>query len=233
MISIIVITYNEEQKIGKLLDNLHQLPHTHGKEIIISDGGSSDNTIEAINNRARIIIGKKGKAFQMNKAAQAAWGNILLFVHADMHLPFNTLLAVEEVIYKEKFDGGGFTNRFDQHNNKIKRISTIMNAWFFDKKEQADRGIFYGDNAIFISKSAFQTLGGFKEMLIMEDFDFSKRASLQFKLKKISNPVIIVSARRHIQSGFFKTQFLCIIIRLLYKLGISPSTLAKWYTPIR
>ena len=207
--------------IDKLLDTLHQLAHTCGKEIIISVEGSSDNTIEAINNRARIIInGKTRKSFKLNKAAQAAWGDILLFVHTDMHLPPNILLVIEEVIYQEKFDGGGFTNKLEQNNNgRIKQIGSIRNTKFFDKKNPSDKGIFYYDNAIFIKKSAFQQLEGFKEIPFMEDYDFSKRASQQFNLKKITNPVITISARRYIQSSFFQTRFLRIIISYFYKLG--------------
>ena len=229
MISIIVHNCNEEQKIEQLLDTLHQLAHTCGKEIIISVEGSSDNTIEAINNRARIIInGKTRKSFKLNKAAQAAWGDILLFVHTDMHLPPNILLVIEEVIYQEKFDGGGFTNKLEQNNNgKIKQIGSIRNTKFFDKKNPSDKGIFYCDNAIFIKKSAFQQLEGFKEIPFMEDYDFSKRASQQFNLKKITNPVIKISIQKRTQIGFLMTQFLWLVTHFFYKLGIFPSILAK------
>ena len=233
MISIIVLTYNEGDTIQAILDNLQQLPQNRGKEIIVADGGSSDETVNIIKNQARIIFSKTGKAYQMNKAAKAAWGDILFFVHADMHLPINTLLAIEEVIYKEKLDGGGFANVFDQHNDKIKKIGNILNLRIFDKREQSDKGIFYGDNAIFIKKSAFESLGGFKEIPIMEDYEFSKRASKNFKLKKLKKPIITVSARRHIKAGFIKTRILWITIRQLYKLGFSPFLLAKWYDHIR
>jgi len=228
MISIIVNPYNEEQKIEQLLNNLHQLSHIHGKEIIISGRNNNDDTIEAINNTTRIINRKTGKVFQMNKAAQAAWGDILLFVHADMHLPINTLLAIEEAIYEEKFDGGGFTNKFEPNNNgKIKQIGSSMITRFFGKKEPSDSGIFCGDNAIFIKKSAFQQLEGFKEMPFMEDYDFSKRASQQFKFKKITNPVITILVQRRTQIGFLKTRFLWLVTYFFYKLGIFPSILTK------
>ena len=233
MISIIILTYNEGETIQTLLGNLQQLSQTHGKEIIVADGGSSDETISAVNNQARIIFSKTGKAFQMNKAAKAAWGDILFFVHADMHFPMNTLLAIEEAVYKEKVDGGGFSNIFDQHNDKIKQIGNIMNLRIFDKREQSDKGIFYGDNALFIKKSVFESLGGFKEIPIMEDYEFSKRASKIFNLKKLKNPIITVSARRHIKTGFIKTRFLWIVIRQLYKMGCSPFVLAKWYAHVR
>ena len=233
MISIIILTYNEGETIQTLLGNLKQLPHTNGKEIIVADGGSNDDTINAIKNQARIIFSKTGKAFQMNKAAKAAWGDILFFVHADMHFPTNTLLAIEEAVYTEKVAGGGFANVFDQHNDKIKKIGNIMNLRIFDRREQSDKGIFYGDNAIFIKKSVFKKLGGFKEIPIMEDYEFSKRASKDFKLRKIKDPIITVSARRHIKTGFIKTRFLWIMIRELYKIGFSPFLLAKWYAHIR
>ncbi|MCZ6593692.1 MAG: hypothetical protein O6943_02115, partial [Bacteroidetes bacterium] len=104
---------------------------------------------------------------------------------------------------------------------------------FLNKKEQSDKGVFYGDNGIFMKKSVIETLKGFKEIPIMEDYDFSKRMRQHFKVIKIKEPPIVVSARRHIKAGFFKTRFQWIAIKKLYQLGISPKVLAKWYSDIR
>lgn len=108
-----------------------------------------------------------------------------------------------------------------------------MNLRFINKKEQSDKGIFYGDNGIFVKKSVFEKLKGFKEIPIMEDYDFSNKMKQHHRIIKIKGPPIIISARRHVKAGFFKTRFHWIAIRKLYVWGVSPRVLAKWYVDIR
>ena len=108
-----------------------------------------------------------------------------------------------------------------------------MNFRFFDKREQSDKGVFYGDNGIFVLKSVFEKLNGFKEIPIMEDYDFSKRLHKNHPTFKLKTPKIVVSARRHIKAGFLKTRLQWVFIRKLYNWGVSPFILAKWYKDIR
>jgi GT2 family glycosyltransferase len=168
----------------------------------------------------------------MNDAAKAARGDILFFVHADMKLAENTLTVIQKHIGLG-YDGGGFANLFDEYNDKIKNIGTWMNFRFFNIKEQSDKGIFYGDNGIFVKRNVLDNLLGFKEIPIMEDYDFSRRMRQNFKVIKIKQPPIIISARRHIKTGFLKTRFQWIAIRRLYQWGVSPKMLARLYGDIR
>lgn len=232
MISIIIPTYNESDAIEKTLIQLNEVSCRETKEIIVTDGGSTDHTTEIASRFAKVIQCKKGKAIQMNDGAKYANGEILFFVHADMFVPDGALQAINNQII-EGFDGGGFANVFDAHNKKIKLIGTILNFRFFNTNEQSDRNIFYGDNGIFVKKEVFERLNGFKEIPIMEDYDFSMRMKKQFKVKQIKFPKLILSARRHVEAGFFKTRILWILIRKFYKLGVSPFRLAKWYADVR
>ena len=231
MISIIIPTYNESAVIEKTIRNLAELTCDEDKEIIIADGGSIDNTIEIASRYARIIKSEKGKAKQLNAGAAEANGELLFFVHADMYVPNGALAAILNQI-EEGFDGGGFANEFDQHNDKIKLIGRILNLRLRNK-EQSDRCIFYGDNGIFVKRNVFEKLGGFKEIPIMEDYDFSIRMKKQFSVRQVKYPKLILSARRHAEAGFFKTRIQWILIRKLYKLGVSPFKLAKWYADVR
>lgn len=233
MISTIIVAYNEEEYIKSIISELRKQKFHHQYEILLADGNSTDDTVKIAKQEGLSIINcRKGKACQMNDAVKEAKGDILFFVHADMKLADKTLSAIQEQI-NLGFDGGGFANIFDEHNDKIKSLGTWMNFRIFNKEEQSDKGIFYGDNGIFVKKHVIETLKGFKEIPIMEDYDFSKRMNNRFKVIKIKEPPIVLSARRHIKAGFFKTRFQWIAIKKLYKWGVSPSVLVKWYGDIR
>jgi rSAM/selenodomain-associated transferase 2 len=231
MISIIIPSYNEVSSIEKTLVHLNSIDRHLHKEIIVVDGGSNDATAEIAQKHANLIRSPKGRAKQLNYGAKAAKGDILFFVHADMFVPESALTAINKMI-SERYDGGAFRNEFDQHNKKIKRLGRILNLRI-KNTEQSDQCIFYGDNGIFVKKEAFEKLNGFKDIPIMEDYDFSMRMRKNYRVKRIDTPCIIVSARRHISSGFIKTRLLWIIIRKLYQLGVSPFKLAKWYADVR
>ena len=233
MISAIIIAYNEEPFILSIINELEKQRYGDTYEIILADGGSTDHTVALAQKEGiKIVYCRKGKACQMNDAAKIAKGPILFFVHADMKLHDHTFSNIQRQIDRG-IDGGGFSNVFDRHNEKIKYLGKLMNFRLFDKREQSDKGIFYGDNGIFVKKEVFHSLGGFKEIPIMEDYDFSIRMRQRFKVKKIKEPSIIVSARRHIKAGFLKTRFQWVMIKKLYQLGVSPERLARWYKDIR
>ena len=233
MISAIIVTYDEEEHIRSIIRELRKQQFSGEYEIILADGSSTDKTISLAEQEGISIINcRKGKACQMNDAAKVARGDVLFFVHADMKLADNTFTEIQNQI-DLGFDGGGFANVFDEYNKKIKNLGTRMNFRFLNKREQSDKGLFYGDNGIFVKKTVIETLKGFKEIPIMEDYDFSKRMRQHFKVIKIKEPPIVVSARRHVKAGFFKTRFQWIAIKKLYQLGISPKILAKWYGDIR
>ncbi|CAM1345419.1 glycosyltransferase [Tenacibaculum amylolyticum] len=233
-ITAIIVAYNEELMIEQIISELKKQNYNGEVEYILADGGSNDQTVElAKKHHLSIVLSKqKGKAVQMNTAAQAATGDVLFFVHADMQFPNNTFTSIIDVI-TQGYAGGGFANVFDSQNEKIKNLGNLLNLRFLDKREQSDKGVFYGDNAIFVLKDAFHTLGGFKEIPIMEDFDFSKRLSKKYKTFKIREPQIIVSSRRHIKAGFIKTRLQWVFIRIFFQWGVSPFLLAKWYKDIR
>ncbi|WP_203258466.1 glycosyltransferase [Hyunsoonleella ulvae] len=233
-ISAIILAYNEELLINKIITELKKQYYDGKVEIILADGGSTDSTVTlALLQSVNVVATKKkGKASQMNKAASVATGDLLFFVHADMQLSENTFSSIAQVC-REGFDGGGFANIFDSHNAKIKRLGNILNLRIFDKREQSDKGIFYGDNGIFVKRNVFDKLNGFNEIPIMEDYDFSKRMSESFQTIKIREPKIVVSARRHIKAGFTKTRLQWVFIRILFKMGVSPHTLVKLYKDVR
>jgi len=232
MISIIILTLNEENVIGATLQNLILHTGNTRHEIIVSDGGSRDGTVKIAKNYARIVKSDKGRASQLNNGAKKASGDILFFVQADTIIPEGSLEAIESKIYTENYDGGGFSNVFSQYNKKIKTLGRILNFRIITNDNQRNL-IFFGDNGIFCKREIFDKLGGFKLIPIMEDYDFCKRMRDRFRVVRILEPKLIVSPRRFIKNGFIRTRLQWIIIKRLYQIGISPHYLAKLYKDIR
>jgi len=232
MISIIIPTLNEEIIIESALENLRTHTRNTPHEIIVSDGGSRDKTVTIAEKFALVIKSEKGKAIQLNEGAKRAAGDILFFVQADTMIPRGALEAIELKIYKQGYDGGGFSNVFSKHNKKIKTLGRILNFRIFTNDHRKNL-IFFGDNGIFCKREVFEKLGGYNLIPIMEDYDFSKRMRDQFKIVRILDPKLIMSSRRFIKDGFVKTRLLWIIIKRLYQLGISPYFLAKLYKDVR
>ncbi len=222
-ISIIIPTLNEEERIGQLVQHLRALAHQiYLKEIIVSDGGSTDKTCElAIAAGAQLLQAPTAsRAVQMNYGAQAAKGEILYFVHADALPPRDCLANIIEAV-QEGHQLGCFSYDFDSDSSLLK-----INAYMTQFDAITSGG---GDQTLFLPKVTFETLGRFNEDLpIMEDFDFIWRAKKRYPLHFIKNPVLI-SARKYEKNSYLKVQIVNGITFTLFRRGYCPFKLAKWY----
>lgn len=216
-ISVVIPVLNEEKIIARLLAQLTEIP---GLEVIVSDGGSIDRTAEICRRfSCQLVSGSSGRGRQLNAGAEAAKGELLLFLHADSQVTaglFQQLAGLDGALW------GGCTLAFDDQAAFFRAVawgSHLRAAW---------GGIIYGDQGIFCCRELFFQLGGFPELALMEDLAFSRR------MKKIARPVIlptviISSARRFRQGGPWKTLLKMQLIKALYDLGLSPAILAKIY----
>lgn len=232
MISVIIPTYNEEERIEHAIASVVRHQDEAEIEIIVSDGGSNDETVSLARAQAHVVCAETGRARQLNAAAKQARGDILFFLHAHVTLPAGALMMVDRAINTDGYDGGGFSNVFSKHNRKIKRLGRVLNLRLRDN-DHSGNTLFFGDNGIFVRRAVFDVLGGFKAIPIMEDYDFSMRMRERFKVVRISNPKLIVSPRRHVRAGFVRTRIQWILTRRLYQLGVSPGFLARWYPNVR
>lgn len=224
MISIIVPALNEEKTIEDTIKKLSSL--IGKKEIIIVDGGSKDKTVEIAKKYVKVIESQKGRAKQMNAGANEAKGDVLWFVHSDSITDKSSLIAIEETI-KDGYQGGGFSLYFyDDESLFMRYIAKTSNirAKYFD--------VYFGDQGIFATKEIFTKLNGYKEMEIMEDWDFSKRLSKNSKMKLLNVP-IGTSARRFRKGGPLKVHLFMHKLKVLYLLGVSNEKLAKMYKEAR
>lgn len=226
--SIIMPVLNEEAVLEEQLVRLtEQCAHTHADyELLVVDGGSSDNTVLIAQRYAQVISSLQGRATQMNVGANAATGDVLLFLHADTRLPNGALTAIEHALATPKVVGGAFRLCFDCDRWPYRLVAFTTNL------RSRLRTSFTGDQAYFIRTASFQAVGGYPNQPLMEDLEIITR------LQRIGKVVLLpqyvtTSARRHQKIGLLRSVVFMWYLRTLYKLGISPAQLQRMYLDIR
>ncbi len=221
MISIIIPTYNEEHGIADTIKKLKLSSHENSiKEIIVSDGGSIDNTVdEAQKEGAQVIkCTRKGRAAQMNYGASFARGEMLYFLHADSGPPqnfVNDILAAKQ----KGFSCGCYKLRFD-----IDHWFLNFNCWFTRFNSNYVR---FGDQSLFVTKEVFEKAGGFREdLLMMEDQEIIHRLKKYGKFK-VMNDFVITSARKYVDNGVYRMQGIFYRIWAMYYLHYPQERLLK------
>ena len=221
-ISIIIPTLNEEVAIGSLLNWLTtNASSTISKEIIIVDGGSTDQTIQIAENYPVLALRcNKGRAKQMNHGAKHASGKILYFLHADTFPPKKFDITLQNA-YKKGSKAGCFRMKFETNNFILKGF-----AWFTRFNFSICRG---GDQSLFITKNLFLKLNGFNEAYtIYEDSEFIRRIYKTTNFKILPD-YVRTSARKYDEFGWAKTQFHFGVIHFKSWLGAPPHQLYAYY----
>ena len=225
-VTIVVPILDEAQELPGLLDRLAGL--RGDPEVIVVDGGSTDGSIEIVVAHAlaaRVVEAPRGRAIQCNAGGAAAGGEVLVFLHADTTLPPDAVGAIAAACEEARVVGGNFALRFDGGD----LFSRVLTAYYAFQRRW---GIYYGDSAIWIRREAFERIGGFRPMPIMEDHELVRRLRRAGRDVCLPGPAI-TSARRWKALGLPKTIYSWIVIRGLYLLGVPPSRLARRYPTAR
>ena len=219
-ISVIVPVLNEEKHLATTLSHVVLSP---GDELIVVDGGSADETV-AIARRftPAVLTSAAGRAQQMNRGAQQAQGDILLFLHADTHLPTAGLEAVRQVMQETPVVGGAFRLAFLPSTSALRVI-----AWGANLRSRYAR-LPYGDQALFVRHDCFDALGGYPEVPFLEDVQLVQRLQRQGQMALLPQTVH-TSGRRWLQDGVVYTTLRNNLVLGLYFCGVSPVTLNRWY----
>ena len=219
-ISIIIPTLNEAETLQHTLGSLFASIDQSRVEVIVSDGGSTDDTLTISNQfPCQIVTGNPGRARQMHHATHQAKGDWLLFLHADCYLPTDWQLAVRQTKH-----WGFFPARLSGKHWLLRIIEAAM-VW----RSRITR-VGTGDQGLFFQRDFYQQLGGFADIPIMEDIAMSKQARRQAR-PTIANSHIVTSSRRWDQNGICRTVLQMWSLRLAYWLGAKPERLHRFYYP--
>jgi rSAM/selenodomain-associated transferase 2/rSAM/selenodomain-associated transferase 1 len=219
-ISTVIPTLNEEEHIGSTLASLEE---GIGTEVIVVDGGSSDLTAKkAASWGARVLTTSSGRAGQMNAGALAAIGSLLLFLHGDTCLPAGFHRHVFDLLARPGTVAGAFELGIAGGGIGLRLVERMTNL------RSRLLQLPYGDQALFLKKDLFHSLGGFPDIPIMEDFVFVRRLKGVGRVA-IAPVAVRTSARRWQKLGIGRTTLMNQAVLLGYYLGIEPARLALWY----
>ncbi|MDX2030677.1 MAG: TIGR04283 family arsenosugar biosynthesis glycosyltransferase [Blastocatellia bacterium] len=226
-ISIVIPALNEERGIA---GTLHGLAGRQAEEIVVVDGGSRDRTVEIVRGLSDVRLVESPEANrgrQMNVGARAARGDVLLFLHADVVLPPGAIDAIRRALEEDRVPGGCFQIRFPEDAPR----SLHLVAWGINLRTRWFRTA-TGDQGIFVRRDAFEALGGFPPLPLMEDIAL-------FHALKRRGPVAVldarieISPRRWLTHGVWRTVLLMYLLRVGYWIGISPATLKRYFIDTR
>ena len=222
MISFIIPAWRDSENLSSLLPKLTALPGP--VEIIVVDvmeGGAVSRPYDFTGVRFA-TVSNPNRGEQMNHGASIAHGDVLVFQHADTQFTSEHFCAIETTMRDLCVVGGAFHRKFDERHPGLMWLEKIA-RW------RARRGAtLYGDQSIFVRREVFQKLGGFAPIPLMEDVEFSPRLHRAGRVVLL-DPPLRSSARHHERQGAWKRTIQNGAILLLYKAGVPPHRLHRWY----
>lgn len=222
-ISIIVPTLDEAATITATVQRLAaDFPDA---EILVVDGGSTDGTPGLVRPPARLVTSLPGRGRQLNAGAEAARGNVLWFIHADTTLQPAALGQLRDALADERVAGGGFTLAFDRRSPGLDYLRWTSNL------RARHLGWLFGDQALFVRREVFDTVGGFPDSPLMEDLELSRRLRrLRPRRRVVLLPATCTASARRLQaSGVWSMVIFMQYLKALHLAGVDPAALSHRY----
>ena len=242
-LSVIVPTLNEARALAATLARARTA--CPGAEIHVADGGSSDGTREVAQAAgAQVLNAPRGRGRQQNAGARAAAGDVLLFLHADTHLPEGVGDAVRCAMEDRRVLGGNFRLAFDPPDLLNRLFAAVYN-----QRSRRHRH-YYGDSVLFVRRSVFEEMAGFREGMLMEDWEFVRRLEARCRTSRefgdfvpplgdrgertVGLPLTVTtSARRFAGRKRWRYLYLWAYLHYLHARGVSGDRLAEMYPDVR
>jgi rSAM/selenodomain-associated transferase 2/rSAM/selenodomain-associated transferase 1 len=225
-LSVVVAHLDEGAGLDACLDALLRQPDP--LEIVVADGGSRDGSAERAAARpgVTVCVTETGRGRQLAAGAALATGDRLLFLHADVRLPPDGTRLIHAALDRPGAEAGAFVTRTLADPTLPDRAGPLLRL--ADVRSRITRHP-YGDQALFVTRAAYEAVGGFRALPILEDYDLARRLAARRPIARITTPVT-VSGRR-MQTRPLRTTVALRLIPLLYRLGVDPVRLARLYRP--
>ena len=221
-ISVVVPSWRDAENLETLLPELARRDGI-AETIVVDASGDAQTERFALSSGATFIAsGNPNRGEQMNLGAAAASGDVIVFQHSDTNLDDAHLAAIQVALADPEIIGGAFFRKFDGRHPRLMWLESV--ARFLTRHG----GTLYGDQSIFVRRDVFRQLGGFAKIPLMEDVEFSRRLRAAGKVA-VLDPPVQSSARRHLRKGAWRTSIQNGLFIVLYKLGVSPHRLHRWY----
>ena len=224
-LSVVVPMLNESDTIAGTLNALRRSART--AEIIVVDGGSSDASVAIARPLCNILIAApRGRASQMNAGARTSRGDTLVFVHADTIVPRTFAANIAWALSDPAVVGGRFDVRLDATTLPYRIIGAMISL----RSRITRTGT--GDQAIFVRREVFDRIGGFPDLDLCEDLEFTRRLKREGRVVCLRTRVI-TSARRWARDGVIRTVVRMWLIRAMYLIGVPTARLKRMYADTR
>jgi rSAM/selenodomain-associated transferase 2 len=221
-LSVVIPALDEAERIEAAIRGALEAPPDPAVELIVVDGGSCDATRAlAAAAGARVLETGRGRARQLRAGVSASAGDVLLFLHADTRLPRGWAAAVRDALRDERVVAGAFRLRFDEPAFVFRFIE------FGARVRSAFWRLPYGDQALFVRRSALEAVGGIPDVPIMEDLDLVYRLKRRGRLALLGAPAV-TSARRYRAGGPLRTMLRHWLAAAAWTLGVDRERVAHW-----
>ena len=227
-VAVVVPTLDEELALPACLDAVGDHP---GLEVVVSDGGSRDATVDIARSRSgvRVVVGGRGRGAQLNRGAAATTASALLFVHADCRLPEGWLPVVRHALADPEVSLVCFRLRTEPSDGVAGRLRRGLLR--LNDLRSMGLGLPYGDQGLAIRRAEFAALVGFPAIPLMEDLVFVREAARLGRIVRL--PLEMTTTGRRFEREPLRSRLMTATFPWLYRLGVSPKRLSRWYRAVR